>query len=450
MARIVQPKVTSDMNQTLKEPFTESEVVVSISQMLPCKSPKPDGGKKGYAAIKLDMSKAYDRVEWRSLESMLISGEEFGHVCPQRDSARAISHLLHRYEAASGQKVNLAKSSMVLSSNIPATDYGLLGAALGVDVVPKHDKYLGLPAVGGRSKKEMFDSIRIKVWIRIQGWNSKFLSQTGKEILIKIVIQSIPTYAMSCFKLLLTFVRELESMMTDFWWNNKGNSRVHWVAWRKLCMRKGSGGLGFRQLAAFNDALLSKQAWRIIQHPESLVGRLYRARYFQHSDFFNARLGSRPSFTWWSILSTQGLVITGARWRVGNGAKIRIWEDLRFLGNRAFAYSYKFNRGRFGCESLIDLVVMYGKPTLCSSFSTLDVELILAIPLGRSSNEDRLVWHPDSRRNFTVRSAHHLALKLVEINKPSHSGPTGSIDSSHLDWKFISKRQVPNKVKTFG
>ncbi|KAL0345921.1 UNVERIFIED_CONTAM: putative mitochondrial protein [Sesamum radiatum] len=172
----------------------------------------------------------------------------------------------------------------------------------------------------------MFDGIRAKVWNRIHGWNSKFLSQAGTEILIKTVIQSNPTYAMSCFKLPLTFVRQLESMMEDFWWSNMGNNRVHWVAWKTMCKHKEVGGLGFRQLAAFNDALLAKQGWRLIQHPNSLVARLFKAKYFQHSDFFNARLSSRPSLIWRSILGIRGLINAGARWRVGNRTQIKIWK----------------------------------------------------------------------------------------------------------------------------
>ncbi|KAL0374376.1 UNVERIFIED_CONTAM: hypothetical protein Sradi_3353300 [Sesamum radiatum] len=65
--------------------------------------------------------------------------------------------------------------------------------------------------MGGRSKKEMFDGIRDKIWKRIHEWNSKLLNKAGKEILIKAVLQAIPSYAMSCFKLPITFVKQLEN-----------------------------------------------------------------------------------------------------------------------------------------------------------------------------------------------------------------------------------------------
>jgi hypothetical protein len=60
---------------------------------------------------------------------------------------------------------------------------------------------LGLPVVIGRYKVEAFAEVKGKVWDRINGRKEKFLSQVGKEILLKSVIQAIPTYTMSVFQL---------------------------------------------------------------------------------------------------------------------------------------------------------------------------------------------------------------------------------------------------------
>ena len=49
------------------------------------------------------------------------------------------------------------------------------------------------------------------------GWEGKLLSQAGREVLIKVVIQAIPTYAMGCFKLPLGLYNEIEAMVKKFW-----------------------------------------------------------------------------------------------------------------------------------------------------------------------------------------------------------------------------------------
>ena len=58
--------------------------------------------------------------------------------------------------------------------------------ALGVPVVKQYEKYLGLPSFIGW-KKDNFDNIKQRVWKKLQGWEGKFLSQGGREILIKVV-----------------------------------------------------------------------------------------------------------------------------------------------------------------------------------------------------------------------------------------------------------------------
>ena len=68
-------------------------------------------------------------------------------------------------------------------------------------------------------------------------------------MLIKVVIQAIPTYTMSYFKLPKGLIKELETLIRKFWWGyNRENKKVHWVKWERLCEDKergGGGGVGF-------------------------------------------------------------------------------------------------------------------------------------------------------------------------------------------------------------
>lgn len=71
-----------------------------------------------------------------------------------------------------------------------------------------------------------------------------------------------------------------------------GNERgIHWKAWDRPCIPKKDGGLGFKDLRAFNLAILGKQAWRFLTRPHSLVARIYKGRYFPKSSFIDANLG---------------------------------------------------------------------------------------------------------------------------------------------------------------
>ena len=123
------------------------------------------------------------------------------------------------------------------------------------------------------------------------------LSQARKEILIKVVTQAISTYTMSVFKLPDTLCDEMTSMVRAFWWGHfHGKNKMAWLSWDKVCVPKREGGLGFRNLKAFNLALLTKQGWRLQTNTNSLVYCVLKACYFPHCDFLHAELGSKPSF----------------------------------------------------------------------------------------------------------------------------------------------------------
>ena len=83
---------------------------------------------------------------------------------------------------------------------------------------------------------------------------------------------------------------------------------MHWRAWDELCKPKAAGGMGFRHFYAFNLAMLAKQGWRLLQNPESLVSRLLKAIYFPYSNFWDAQLGTSPSYTVGGVLLLAGIL----------------------------------------------------------------------------------------------------------------------------------------------
>ena len=47
----------------------------------------------------------------------------------------------------------------------------------------------------------------------MQGWKEKLLSQARKEVMIKAVVQLIPTYSMSVFHLPFGLLKDIEAMI---------------------------------------------------------------------------------------------------------------------------------------------------------------------------------------------------------------------------------------------
>lgn len=172
------------------------------------------------------------------------------------------------------------KCSLLLGNSCAPKDGTQVAAILGVTMVGFDEKYLGLPVLKGRMKDGKFQSTKDKVSKRLNDWSGKYLSSAGKEVLIKAVIQAIPTYSMSIFKFSANLCEELEQMTRNFWWGDEENrKKVHWLAWEKLLKKKNRGGMGFRDLRVFNQALLAKQAWTLIEHLNSLCARLLKAKY---------------------------------------------------------------------------------------------------------------------------------------------------------------------------
>jgi hypothetical protein len=236
--------------------------------------------------------------------------------------------ILKIYEEATGQEINMTKSEVFFSRNLSIAAQEDLSNIMGVRHVLGTGNYLGLPSMVGRKKKSVFAYIKDRVWKRINSWKGKALSRAGKEVMIKSVLQAIPSYVMSVYLLPDSTIKDIERMMNSFWWgggtNNKG---IRWLAWDRMTHSKNQGGMGFRDLHAFNLAMIAKQGWNIMTKPHTLVAKLYKARYFPNSSFFDSNIGHNPSYAWRGIWKARHILMNGCRWRIGNGDNIKVMNE---------------------------------------------------------------------------------------------------------------------------
>ena len=111
--------------------------------------------------------------------------------------------------------------------------------------------------------------------------------------------QAVPTYTMSVFKLPDTLCDEMIAMVQNFWWGQSNErNKMAWLSWDKMYLPKEEGVLSFRDLKAFNLALLAKQGWQLQTCQSTLLYKVYKARYFPHGNFLTVELGNNPSFAW--------------------------------------------------------------------------------------------------------------------------------------------------------
>ena len=144
------------------------------------------------------------------------------------NDCQKVLEILSSYERVSGQKLNRDKTTLFFSKSTPIDMQQKIMDDLGVSTLKNYEEYLGLPSMVGRNKTVSFEDLKQRVWKRLQGWEGKLSSQARREVLIKSGIQAIPTYTMSCFKLLVTLCHELKTLVRKFWWGQRGDQRkVH-------------------------------------------------------------------------------------------------------------------------------------------------------------------------------------------------------------------------------
>jgi hypothetical protein len=130
-----------------------------------------------------------------------------------------------------GQLINPSKCSLLFGSGCSDATKDSVAAVLKVQNITLEEKYLGLQTPTGRMSKGRFQSKKERLGKKFSNWAERYMSGGAKEVLIKSVAQSIPSYVMGVFHLPATFCDELTQMIRNFWWGKEeGKIKVHWMA----------------------------------------------------------------------------------------------------------------------------------------------------------------------------------------------------------------------------
>ncbi|XP_070679365.1 uncharacterized protein [Malus domestica] len=203
------------MNAELLKPYSEEEVCVALFQMHPSKAPGPDGLS---ALIKHKEERGVIRGiricdGAPSVHHLLFADDSFLLGKAKLEECANVQHILDVLSQASGQEINLGKSSIAFNANVRGREQHGLAHFLGVQLVKQHERYLGLPTFVGKNKWQTFAYIKERVHKRLCGWKGKCLSGAGRELLMKVVAQALPSYAMNCLLLPKTFCDDLHQLM---------------------------------------------------------------------------------------------------------------------------------------------------------------------------------------------------------------------------------------------
>ncbi|RVX00219.1 putative ribonuclease H protein [Vitis vinifera] len=365
----------------------------------------------------------------------------------RKENMTFLSWILAWFEAASGLRINLAKSELIPVGEVEEIEE--MAVELGCRVGSLPNVYLGLPLGAPHKASSMWDGVEEKMRRRLALWKRQYISKGGRVTLIKSTLASMPIYQLSLFRMPKMVVRRLEKLQRDFLWGGGSLERkVHLINWEVVCAQKEKGGLGIRRIALLNKVLLGKWLWRFAFEEDKLWKKVIMEKFGQEGLGWrtNEARGTFGVGVWKEILKEADWCWDNIEFKVGKGTKVRFWTD-HWCGNAALSQTFPL---LFELAAHRNATVnevwdpSFGQGSWNISFSRdfndWEVDLVgnllyMLRDYKISSEEDSVLWKGGGCGIFRVKEAYNLLVASNDIVFPN---------------KGIWVDKVPTKVVFFA
>ncbi|PNX74924.1 ribonuclease H, partial [Trifolium pratense] len=194
-----------------------------------------------------------------------------------------------------------------------------------IQATDRFEKYLGFKMFHGKVRKQDYSDVYDRIASKLTSWKSRLLNKPGRVVLANSVISSLPSYHMQINWFPQGVCDDLDKIVRRFIWKGTGDKGMHLVGWNKITQPRKLGGLGVRRSRLQNVALLGKLIWEILHSPNKLWVKLFDDRYLKGQLPFNVRIYG-GSAVWNSLVKAMNMLRDGFTLKIGDGNS-SFWFD---------------------------------------------------------------------------------------------------------------------------
>ncbi|XP_060183329.1 uncharacterized protein LOC132613329 [Lycium barbarum] len=201
-------------------------------------------------------------------------------------------------------------------------------------------------------------------------------------------------------------IRQIESYLASFFWgSSNGKQRYHWSSWDKLCFPTKEGVLGFRIIRDISESFAYKRLWRF-RAIRSLWSEFLNAKYCRRVGLVERKFQSGQSHCWKKLMEVKFEAEKNILWRVNKG-EIKLWWD-NWTGQRALANSFHVE----GANS--KMLIKDARQNEVWNFLEFHqlleylIELFQSIEFGDPNLPEHAIWMSSIFGNFTTKTAWKL------------------------------------------